>query len=31
MAKLLTTGTVPEIARRFTPRRFSTTRQESFA
>ncbi|GHE67387.1 glycine oxidase ThiO [Streptomyces vinaceus] len=31
MAQLLTTGTVPEIARPFTPRRFSAARQESYA
>lgn len=31
MAELLVTGTVPEVARPFTPRRFSTTRQESYA
>ncbi|MEU3314076.1 glycine oxidase ThiO [Streptomyces sp. NPDC006662] len=31
MAELLTTGTVPEIARPFSPRRFSATRQESYA
>ncbi|MDA5280116.1 MULTISPECIES: glycine oxidase ThiO [unclassified Streptomyces] len=31
MAELLATGVVPEIARPFTPRRFSPTRQESYA
>ncbi|MFJ8211700.1 glycine oxidase ThiO [Streptomyces sp. NPDC096033] len=31
MAELLTTGAVPEIARPFTPRRFSPARQESYA
>ncbi|MFF3018632.1 glycine oxidase ThiO [Streptomyces sp. NPDC057939] len=31
MAELLATGVVPEIARPFTPRRFSSTRQESYA
>ncbi|MFK0233390.1 glycine oxidase ThiO [Streptomyces vinaceus] len=31
MAQLLTTGTMPEIARPFTPRRFSAARQESYA
>ncbi|MFE6842528.1 glycine oxidase ThiO [Streptomyces sp. NPDC057686] len=31
MAELLTTGALPEIARPFTPRRFSTARQESYA
>ncbi|MET9608338.1 glycine oxidase ThiO [Streptomyces sp. NPDC006512] len=31
MAELLATGVVPEVARPFTPRRFSTTRQESYA
>ncbi|UQX00776.1 glycine oxidase ThiO [Streptomyces sp. RerS4] len=31
MAELLTTGVVPEIARPFSPRRFSSTRQESYA
>ncbi|MFE3584564.1 glycine oxidase ThiO [Streptomyces vinaceus] len=31
MAQLLTTGTLPEIARPFTPRRFSAARQESYA
>ncbi|MFG2620261.1 glycine oxidase ThiO [Streptomyces sp. NPDC048507] len=31
MAELLATGSVPEAARPFTPRRFSTTRQESYA
>ncbi|MCX5196807.1 glycine oxidase ThiO [Streptomyces sp. NBC_00249] len=30
MGELLATGVVPEIARPFSPRRFSTTRQESF-
>ncbi|MEU9030116.1 glycine oxidase ThiO [Streptomyces sp. NPDC048383] len=31
MAELLATGVVPEIARPFTPRRFSPARQESYA
>ncbi|MGW0393227.1 glycine oxidase ThiO [Streptomyces sp. NPDC003042] len=31
MAELLATGALPEIARPFTPRRFSTTCQESYA